>query len=466
MQKLWAIATNAFLETIRQPIFLILLLVTFGILVLDLSLAGWTMDNESNGDNRMLIDLGLSTLLMSGLFVAAFSASGTLAREIEDRTVLTVVSKPVARPIVLLGKFLGVAAAVTVAFYLASLVFLMTVRHGVMTTVRDKFDLAVVCLGLGSFFLTMLLSLFCNYFFGWNFAGAAVGLGLILISTAAGIIGFVGNQWQVVPFGQGINPQILVVIVLLWMAVIVLTALAVAVSTRLGQMPTLGVCVAIFLLALVSHAMLGPHTDKNIMARLVYWAAPNLTYFFVLDALNLPGEQQQVLGGHYVALAGLYALCYSAALLLLGMALFQTREMDAQEKSSSAPGMVNFMAWLVRIAGLGQLMLGLILLADASRLDHLQLIGVCLGLGAALWLLAGYLGAGVRWALAALWCLVAIQLIGSVTLLIRWPGLLGPDQKVLLLAASGGLFLYVLAMSLRRTTRDHFARRRINLLAD
>jgi hypothetical protein len=43
--RLLAIAKNAFVETIRQPIFLVLILSTFLVLVMDLPLAGWTLGN-------------------------------------------------------------------------------------------------------------------------------------------------------------------------------------------------------------------------------------------------------------------------------------------------------------------------------------------------------------------------------------------------------------------------------------
>ena len=89
------IAGNSLTETIRQPIYGILLLVTAFLLVLNLSLAGYTFDD----DNKLLKDLSLSTLLLCGLFLAAFSAAGVLSREIENKTVLTVVSKPVGRPV-------------------------------------------------------------------------------------------------------------------------------------------------------------------------------------------------------------------------------------------------------------------------------------------------------------------------------------------------------------------------------
>ena len=89
-QRFYTVALNTFVETIRQPIYGVILLATATLLILNVSLAAFTLDD----DDRLLLDLGLSTLLLSGLFLSAFSAAGVLSREIENKTVLTVISKP------------------------------------------------------------------------------------------------------------------------------------------------------------------------------------------------------------------------------------------------------------------------------------------------------------------------------------------------------------------------------------
>ena len=141
--RFWGIVTNSFTETIRQPIYGVLLLVTAGLLVLNVGISGYTLDD----DNKFLKDLGLSTLLMSGLFLAAFSSAGILSREIENKTVLTVISKPVSRPLFLFSKVAGLAAALAVAFYLLGIVFLLTMRHKVMERSSQDFDLPVIIFG-------------------------------------------------------------------------------------------------------------------------------------------------------------------------------------------------------------------------------------------------------------------------------------------------------------------------------
>jgi hypothetical protein len=105
--KIYAIAKVTFLQIIRQPIFGVLLILALGIMTLAPSVTAFTLDD----DNKMLQDLCLSTILVSGLLLAAFSASGAISAEIDDQTILTIVSKPINRLAFIAGKFLGVMGA-------------------------------------------------------------------------------------------------------------------------------------------------------------------------------------------------------------------------------------------------------------------------------------------------------------------------------------------------------------------
>ena len=71
-------------------------------------------------------------------FLAAFVATNVLTREIDNRTVLTVVSKPVSRPIFVLGKFLGVAGAQTIVMVFLAVLFMLVEIHGVREAVAAR----------------------------------------------------------------------------------------------------------------------------------------------------------------------------------------------------------------------------------------------------------------------------------------------------------------------------------------
>lgn len=316
---LFSVAGNCFKETIRQPIYGIILLTTAGLLVLNVGLSAYTLDD----DNKILKDIGLSTILMSGLFLAAFSAAGVLSREIENKTVLTVISKPVGRPVFLLGKYVGLATALAVANYLIAIAFLLTVRHKVLERSSQDFDMPVILFGTGALALTLLLAAFCNYLYGMQFASTAVGLSLPLMSAAILLVCLIDPKWHVQPFAKDfLDGQILAAILLVFLAVLVLTAVAVAASTRLGQVMTLAVCTGVLLVGLVSDYFFGSRAETNLAARVGYAIAPNIGVLWVTDAIT----QGNPVSFKYVGMASVYALSLCTAALCVAVALFQKRE--------------------------------------------------------------------------------------------------------------------------------------------
>ena len=317
--KFWGIAGNSFTETVRQPIYGVILLVTAGLLVLNVGISGYTLDD----DNKLLKDLGLSTLLMSGLFLAAFSAAGILSREIDNKTVLTVVSKPVSRPLFLGAKFVGLSGALAVAYYLCTIVFLLTMRHKVMERSSDDFDLPVILFGSGALVASILVAAFCNYLYDTQFSSLAIALVVPLLSLALALVALISPDWTLQSFGQDfIDGQIIGAAFLVFAMVLILTAVAVAASTRFGEVATLVICLAVLLVGLVSDTLFGQYRDSYLLAKVGYWLAPNLAFLWVTDALT----QENPITLSYVGVSFGYANLLVAGYLLIGVAAFQKRE--------------------------------------------------------------------------------------------------------------------------------------------
>ena len=76
MNKLIAITKNTFIEILRQPVYAIIISASILLFILAPSVSMYTMDD----DNKMLRELGLSTLFLTGLLVAIFSASAAVDR--------------------------------------------------------------------------------------------------------------------------------------------------------------------------------------------------------------------------------------------------------------------------------------------------------------------------------------------------------------------------------------------------
>lgn len=317
--KAWGIITNSFTETIRQPIYGALLLVTAGLLILNVGISGYTLDD----DNKLLKDLGLSTLLLSGLFLAAFSSAGILSREIENKTVLTVISKPVSRPLFLTSKFLGLTGALAVAFYLNGIVFLLTMRHKVLERASQHLDLPVILFGASALLLAVFVAAFCNYLYDMQFSSTSVALALPLMTLAIVLVSLINPEWQIQSFAKDFRDgQLIGAAFLVFAMIMILTAVALAVSTRFGQVVTLTICLGVLLVGLVSDTMFGQYRETNWLARLAYWASPNLAFLWVTDALT----QDNRITLAYVGLASAYALLIVLAWLFIGIAAFQKRE--------------------------------------------------------------------------------------------------------------------------------------------
>jgi hypothetical protein len=316
----FALARNAFIESIRQPVQAVLICVGLLALVLNVNLAGYTLED----DNKLLVDLGLSTLFLLGLLMAAFTATSVLAKEIENKTVLTVVSKPVGRPLVVIGKFLGVSAAIATSYWLLSLVFLLTVRHRVQSSVRaeDIFDPPVVTFGLLAAALTFAVAGLANYLYRWSFPATFAVAGAVSATVAWALISCISRAWRLQSPLVDFDPQLVTGLVLVFEAIIVLTAIAIAASTRLGQIATLMVCCGVFLVGLVGEYFLSAATAGRAWLRPVAAVVPNLQFFWPADALT----QGSIITLGYLGTVTMYTACLVGAAMSLAVMLFQCRD--------------------------------------------------------------------------------------------------------------------------------------------
>jgi ABC-type transport system involved in multi-copper enzyme maturation permease subunit len=318
MYKLITIAKNTFVETLRQPVYAVIIAAALLLFLISPSLAMYTMDD----DNKLLREIGLSTLFLTSLFVAIFSASGAVSVEMENKTILTVLTKPVQRPIFILAKFLGVIGAVALAHYLCTVGLLMTIRHGVLETASDTHDWTVVGSAAAVVVLTVLLSTFFNYTYDWKFTSTAVVIGAILATLALVFLVLIDRDWQFDPAKNGIQRLDVYGSVLLFLAAVVLAAIAVAISARFNIIVTLSACIGVFLLGLVSDYVFGRFADTHLWAQAGRFLVPNLQVFWISDAIY----EGSAVPFRYILIGASYALCYTAGILAVAVALFQRRQ--------------------------------------------------------------------------------------------------------------------------------------------
>lgn len=355
LQQLFAISRNTFVESIRQPIFSVMIFFAWLVLiVLNPSMSAYSM--EHGADVQMLITMGLSTVAVMTLLLAAFTATGVIAEEIERKTVLTVVSKPVGRPLFILGKYLGVAAATTLAYYLMAVILLLTYRHGVMSTASDHFDQPVWTFAALGVLAALGVAVTTNYLYRWVFTSTFVLAAAATMTLALLMVAVISPQWTLqspladLASDDWRGAQLLVGLGVVFEAMLILTAAAVACSTRLGRVPTLLICIVLFLLGLTSNSLSGLvnkwmsvpqsaglfesltaiwHAQQSAGLKIVcfalkgvYMIVPNLQFLW-------PGEA--IFQGHpftltLIAKMSLYAAMHIIIALCIAVMLFQRRE--------------------------------------------------------------------------------------------------------------------------------------------
>src|SRR4051795_426120 len=111
MYRLFVITRHTFFEAVVQPIYSLLLALGAGVLIIFGLLPFFTLGE----DTVMYKSVSLDVILLFVLIATLFATSRSIYEEIEDRTMLTLMSKPVHKWEVLVGKYLGIILAAAVA---------------------------------------------------------------------------------------------------------------------------------------------------------------------------------------------------------------------------------------------------------------------------------------------------------------------------------------------------------------
>ena len=380
MRQFVTIALNAFMELVRQPVFLLLATCSA---VFEIFLA--VPYYFAFGDEPKLVKNSvLAVMLLAGLFGAVLSASASLAREIRSGTALAVLSKPVGRAQFLLAKFAGLAAALTLITYVNLVAALVASRMAF--DAYGATDLPAVSIFCGGVVLAYALAGFSNFFLRRTFVSDAFFALVVMVTVAAFVIFQFTQQTASLGEMARVDWRLIPVSILILFALWIFAALALACSTRLDMIPTLAVCSAFFLMGIMSDYLFGRRADpvwqyglkeelsssrwsdsqkvllKEIIekydkdrsgtlelterdsispedkarlasagmggsrwASVLYTVIPNWQLFWLADALSL-GKSTFHWG--YVGKAFAYAAAYIGAVLLVAVWLFQERELS------------------------------------------------------------------------------------------------------------------------------------------
>jgi ABC-type transport system involved in multi-copper enzyme maturation permease subunit len=317
MRQFTTIASNAFMELVRQPIFL-LLMTTSALFEVFLACTYYF----GFGDEPKLVkNSALAVMFLAGLFGAVLSASASVGREIRTGTALAVLAKPVGRAQFLLAKYAGLAAALTLLTYVNCL--------GALVATRMAFDAygEVDMQGLGIFTGAIAIGYaiggVTNFFLRRPFVSDAVFSVTLMLTLGFILLQFLTRQTRMTDY-TGIDWRVIPASVLILFALLIIAALALTCSTRLDVIPTLAICSGLFLLGLVSDYFWGTHADRSFWASALYTVTPNWQHFWMADAL----EGDKTIPFSYLAKAFGYATAYIGAVLALALVLFEDRELN------------------------------------------------------------------------------------------------------------------------------------------
>src|SRR5262249_49563987 len=262
-------------EAIRQPAFFVMAFFAGALLIVTIFVSYFTFGE----DIKMYKDTGLTTISFFCMLLALLTASSTVADEIEGKTAITLLSKPITRRQFIIGKFLGIELGV-LALYVV----------------------------LGTLFAAGVW-----YKFGYD------------LRESAGGVAESAKRWDQVM-------QVLPGLALGFFEVTVLTSISVAISTRLPMLANLVVCILIFFLGHLSPVLVEATTSPNsqvnelvgFMARLFGFVLPSLEFFNAAPAIST-GAVIPWFG--YVLPALGYCVLYSGAALLFAFLLFEDRDL-------------------------------------------------------------------------------------------------------------------------------------------
>jgi len=257
-------------EAIRQPVFLLTLTVAIAILVINTFLPFFSLGD----DIKMLKDCGLATILICGLLIAVWTASTSIAEEIEGKTAMTLLSKPINRRQFVIGKYIGIVQSVLFLIVPLSACFLYLVYFKVGYDAVEGSKIAPPF----SERMPVVLQ-------------AVPGLVLIFFETS------------------------------------VLAAISVAVSTRLPMIVNLVTCFAIFVVGHLTPILV--QTDVldvefvEFMAQLIATVLPSLELFNISAAVATDSQVPPI----YLGISALYGAAYSTMAILLAFILFEDRDL-------------------------------------------------------------------------------------------------------------------------------------------
>jgi ABC-type transport system involved in multi-copper enzyme maturation permease subunit len=265
-----AIALATVKNELAQPLFLVLM--ALGILAI--LLFEFLPFNTFGEDIKLLKECGITTIMLLAAFQGIWSASSSISEEIEGRTALTVLSKPIQRRSFVIGKFLGVFWLLFLMFIILGTFELGAVAYKPIYDARENSVSELV----------------------WQTCHQE------MVSTVPGLA-------------------------MAFMEALILSAISVALATRVPQLANLAICFAIYVVGNLTTSLVNSTDDGfeivRFVAQLVATIIPILDHFSLQAAIDAGNPiTMSLLAGSLV-----YCLLYVMLSMFLALLLFEDRDL-------------------------------------------------------------------------------------------------------------------------------------------
>lgn len=268
--RVWALSLSTAKNEMAQTLYLILLVIgVTGVIIFSIY-----PFNTLGDDIRMFKDSSVTLIMVLAMIQAVWSAGTSVSDEIEGRTALTVLSKPVSRRSFLIGKYAGIVMTISVMFTI-----------------------------IGSF--------------------------LLVLMSYKPIYDARETSKQMPPWVEGFDEimSTLPVLGLYFMQTMVIAAIAVALATRLPLLANLILCFVIYVIGNLTQPLVASARGENALVgffgNLIAVVVPNLNVFNVQSAMDSGNQVPWI----YLAGSFNYLVCFAVAIWMLGMLLFEDRDL-------------------------------------------------------------------------------------------------------------------------------------------
>lgn len=166
LKRIFAIASTGFKEGIRERILYLLLLFALLMLFSSYGLAALSMGEYI----KVTQDVGLASIMIFGVLIAIFMGASIIYKDIEQKTIYTILTKPIKRSEYLIGRFLGLSSLVFVVTIFMTIIFfaiLLSFNRNVYYTqwsIRTIFTGDII-LAIVYSYLSMLIVIAISIFF-------------------------------------------------------------------------------------------------------------------------------------------------------------------------------------------------------------------------------------------------------------------------------------------------------------